>query len=175
MYKKLPSETVIETITNMENGKLFRICYESDVSLNAATKKLGTIKIKKIVEATVRTGVEYNNIERIVEKKENRPADAPVRNYTNNYKWLVPNKVKYNSNTEKTYIQVAPLVSGGNKKVKYIMINGDSETFIEPKDFEETVKEYVLPSYFKKSGEAPEVMTLNCENIIRIGDLGETI
>jgi hypothetical protein len=171
MSKKLSSDVVINVVNNIESGRFFRICYESEVPLNAATKKQKNVHISKVVETTARTGVEYNNIERVIERKETKSDDAPVRAWTNNYEWVIPNKVKYNSNTKKNYLQIAPITKGGNTKVKYVISTDGNDIEVDPSNFESVAKDYVIPSYFNKRGDVPEVMTINCENIVRIDNV----
>lgn len=177
MYKKLESAEIFESINNIKGGRMFRICFESEVPMSAQSKKqFPGMAIKKVTETTVRTGVQYGNIKSVIDRRSNEEPKESTRTYTNNYEWVNQNRVKYNTNTGKNYIQVATIPSGANTKVQYVFeFEGNPvDVFNRDEKIEDMVASYAIPSYSKKKG-TPEIMTISFDNIIRIGNTGKSI
>ena len=154
-------EEIINAVSKIGNGQYVRICYQSELPLKASFKKQNPgSKIIKVTETTVRLGVDYDNIQSVIDRKSNESPDKEKKNYTNNFSWIIENVVKYNSNTDKNYLCVATVKNHSNSHS--VIYNNDKETSIEE------VKENIIPSYFNK-GSDREVYTIKFDNIIKIG------
>lgn len=138
-------------------GRMMRISYTTELPVKAKYKKQG-IRIVKEVETTVRTGVAYKNISKVIERR-NSPDYVPPKPRENNSEWVIPNVLLKNNNTGKTYLYVAPMRKGNNLKALY-KIN----THENPLD---VMKEYVIPSYFAEK-DMPDVITICVDNIKKI-------
>lgn len=160
------NNAIINEIKRIGGGQMTRIVYGSDLPIKAEFKKLGYC-IRKVVESTVRIGVNYNNIAEVVAKRENETPNETAHKKVSNYEWLVPNRICYNSNTEKTYVRVAPLNKGGaNRKSEYIVTAPNGITkIVSSLDAEES--NMVQNSYWT-SNNRPVVQNISVENIIRV-------
>ena len=147
---------IIDAVSKIKNGTFFRISYRTTVPVKSAYKD--TVKIEKFVDTTVRTGINYRNTKSYV---------APVSSITrkNNNIWLESNKnkIKYNFNTDKLYINLYTMQSGDNSHIKYrVSINGDVSVCNSLNNF----REYVQNSYFTKSKSGMYQVTL--DNVYKI-------
>jgi hypothetical protein len=116
-------------------------------------------------------GVNYFNIASVIAKKA-AEGDKPKQARVNNYSWIIPNKVKYNSNTDKTYLQVATLNHGHNTKNQFLVYNpNEGWIVLEKEEFEMSEYYTMLDSKSKGSskGEKPEVYTITFDNIYKLG------
>ena len=154
----------MEIINNIKPGVCVRFGFISQVPVKAAFKD--DFQIRKFVVTTGRTGVRYNKLKAVLERKEESPAK---RNTTNNYTWVIPQKVKFNSNTQKNYLVIATLPHGHNSKVAFEVRQGDKYCYFHGKKefMESEFAQYVQPSYFKKSS-GTEVMSVNLDNVFCI-------
>ena len=162
------NEVIINALKSIKPGCLFRITYKSELPVKAEFKKNG-YRLVKITEATVRTGVDYSNIQSVIEKRENASEDGAVaKQRENNFEWIIRDRVSYNSNTNKFYARVATLRNGGaNIHSKFILVDSMSETY-ELEKLSESQKDIVQNSYWNRAS-APEVQNISFENIISIG------
>lgn len=166
-------EEIINTINNIKAGEFFRITYKSVLPLKAEFKKQG-YSIVKTTEATVRTGCDYDNLESVKEAKEEKTQNGITESKprTNNYQWVIEDKVSYNTNTDKYYLRIAPLNNGGaNKKTTYTVTNL-TETYTLEK-LEETEKSLVIASYFGNAYTPSPVQNISFDNIISIGKVAD--
>ena len=170
--KTLLREQIISATKEIRGGTIARITYKTEVPVKAEFKKQG-YRIIKIVETSVRFGVNYNNISSVILRKSNPDYTPSFRK--NNYEWVIKNRIKHNNQTNKDYLVVASLPSKHNTKVKYI-IEG---TFVGTIDTGDTIdpnyKHIVIDSYFKKASESREIRSISFENIININKIGEKI
>lgn len=145
---------------NVKPGVFIRINYKSDASLAAKAKKEGHT-VTKVVGKTVRFGVNYFEIEAVKEKEAART--EPKKEMKQLYESLIPNTLYRHIEKGNLYIQFATVHGGGHTQTEWF-IDGQPATL-------EQVKEcgYVIPSYWNKSGEAPEVQKIKLENVISIG------
>ena len=159
---------MIEAIKEVRPGTFKRISYKTELPLKAEFKKQG-YRIYKIVETTARFGINYNNIKTVIDRRAEQQ-DTVRRNVTNNYEWVVRNRVKHNNNTNKDYLCVASLPKGHNTKVRYIV----EGTFVGTIDMGDVLdgpyKNLVIDSYFKPSTSGNEIKTISFDNIITIGN-----
>ena len=169
----LSKEMILEAAQKVKNGTITRVTYKTEVPLKAAYKKLG-YKVVKVVETSGRLGVDYNKISTVIARKAEESAkEAIQRAY--NYEWVIDNKVKHNTATNKDYLVLTSLPNGHHTKSKYIVMCGDIQgTFTSEEFMSSDAKEYVLNSYWNK-GASPEVKTISFENIVHLNCVGERV
>ena len=171
--KTLTRDQIMDTISNVKNGQIVRVTYQSEVPLKATFKDL-EMKIYKFTETSVRTGVNYHNIENVIKRKAEQKGE-PLRKKTNNYEWLIKNKVKYNKNTGKEYIVFAPLKKGDHTKVIYALCFESQIIMLSESSFKHVYSDSVIPSYWTPSKTGEDIKTVSFENVIRIGNVGSKI
>ena len=143
---------IVKISKEHKTGTFVRIKYRTAPPLTAnaiATEH----DIQKITEKTVRLGVNYMNISKVKEAKENGRGtremyEAPI----------IENLLYENKKNGKLYLRVAT-VEKDNSKVTWL--HNGKETDLED------VKGYVRPSYFNKK--TMEVQNISVENIISLG------
>ena len=170
--KTLSKESILEATSSIRGGTIARISYCTELPLKAEFKKQG-YKIKKYIETSVRIGVNYHNIASVKARKEAAIVNESKPIKKSNYEWILKNRVKYNTNTEKDYLVVAVLPQHSNDKVKYVIDipNGSSVSNLAIFD---TFANMVLDSYKAKKDDR-EIRYISFENIITINDVGEKI
>lgn len=149
-----------EIIENVKPGTFIRIKYKSDASLAAKAKKEGH-SVTKIVEKTVRFGVNYFEIESVKEREAART--EPKKEMKQLYESLIPNTLYKHIEKGNLYIQFATVPEGGNTQTSWL-IDGNAATLDQVKE-----SGYVINSYWSPKGEAPEVQKIKLENVISIG------
>ena len=154
----MKTEAIIKRVSEIPAGRFFRVRYITKVKLKAEYEKQG-YSILKIVDTTTRTGVKYQNIAG-VELKDKFEDKQPK---TNNWEWVVKDRIKHNTKTGKDYLVIAPSSKGSNTVKSYILTipEGVSNTIPEC-DVKNT---YAVPSYWK-DGEKPAVMNVTLENVL---------
>jgi len=108
------------------NGSFFRIKY--------MTEKPEA----KVVEATVRTGVNYSHISSVIPTLN----DPNKKKRVNNYHSLIPNKVYFNTKTGKYYLYVYP-TEGSNYKGE-IIETGEKVTDEKPAVIKKIMIDHIL-------------------------------
>lgn len=166
MYNALDYNAVVKAVEEVKNGTMVRVSYASDVKLKKAFRDLGC-KVTKIVDTTVRLGVNYSNIRQVIENRENS-YNVETTKRVNNYTWIIPNKIKYNSNTDEYYLQFANVKNHNNIKVKYIVTDECGETSISD-SIDSLPKEMFCAV---GGGNMPIVQTVKVKNILKIGKVG---
>ena len=149
-----------EIMENVKPGVFTRIKYKSDASLAAKAKKEGHT-VTKIVEKTVRFGVNYFEIESVKEREAART--EPKKEMKQLYESLIPNTLYKHIEKETLYVQFATIPEGGHTNTEWL-IDGNAATLDQVKE-----SGYVINSYWNKTGEAPEVQKIKLENVISIG------
>lgn len=149
-----------EIFDSIKVGAFTRITYKSDASLAAKAKKEGHT-VTKVVAKTVRFGVNYFEIEAVKQKEAERT--EPKREMKPIYESLIPHTLYRHIDKGNLYIQFAIVHNGGHSRTEWL-IDGKPATIDEVKE-----SGYVIPSYWNKSGEAPEVQKIKLENVISIG------
>lgn len=173
--KTLTNEQIIEAVSNVKNGCITRITYKTELPIKAEFKKQG-YKIVKIVETSVRFGVDYFNIGSVVERKAKEAEEGKVPVVRKNpYEWIIDNKVKHHIEKDRYYVVAANLNGGHNTKSKYVLIGSAIGNLDMGDEIDPHYTHIVLDSYFKKSSSGGEVRTIAFENIIRINDLGTKV
>ena len=160
----LSREQIIKVAGEVKGGRIMRVTYKTELPLKAEFKKQGYVLIK-IIETSVRFGVDYHNIAAVIERKANAEPKEPVVR-SNNYEWVIENRVKYNKNTEKEYLVVANLPGHSNSRVKYILEGTMVGTIDMGSEIDPHYRHMVRDSYFNPSATGGEVKTISFCNII---------
>lgn len=147
-------------MSDIKNGTFMRVTYKSDVNIKSAYKKAG-YEVIKFVETTTRTGISYGSV------KNNNV--IPTSTKANNYEWDMVNKIRYNTNTEKHYIFVAPIAKGNNTNTRYfVKLNG---TVV----YQTNSKQKLIDKYenmlYASNGGFPTVQNIAIDNIISINGI----
>lgn len=152
--RKMKTRNIVKQIEKLPNGRFFRIRYLSNLPVKAEYAKQG-IAVIEIVETTVRTGVAYKNIK--------TTSKSTTRNKIENaWSWVIPNKIRYNKNTSKNYLVVAPIKEGSNTKRSFILSMKNSNSFVT----EAEICSYINNSYWKK--QKPVIQNITIDNILTI-------
>ena len=156
--------TITRILNQIKNGVFTRFGFETQVPVKANIKD--NISITKTTFITGRTGVNYNNL-KAVKERENK---STIKR-TNNYSWIINNKLKYNSNTDKFYLQVA--TNKHNNVKSFYTIHKDGKFFIcaTKNQLQKRFGEYCLNSYFTNNKEQSPVLTVNIDNIIKVNNI----
>lgn len=171
--KTLCKETILDAVSGVKNGTITRVTYRTEVPLKAAYKKLG-YSIVKVVETSGRLGVNYHNIASVIARKAEEGLKEAIQR-TNNYEWIIDNKVKHNTVTGKDYLVLASFNNGHHTKSKYIVkCDAIDETLSSEEFMNSDMKEFVINSYWNK-GASPEVKTIAFDNIIQISSFGDKV
>lgn len=160
--KTLSKKQIINEIKKIHGGTLFRLGYITEVPIKAEFKDV--ISITKVTETTVRTGVNYSHIKTVKERLSNRESSEPK---TNNFTWVIKNKIRHNSNTDKDYLWCAHFNKGNHSNSYYIYSNKETNLMCDGSNIEE-FKEYIRPSYFTKQSSDKSVFNIALENIFRV-------
>ena len=153
----MKTKVILKKLEEIPAGRFFRIRYISKVRIRAAYENDGWT-LFKIVDTTTRTGVKYKNIKGV----SSTYSDEYVPKKTN-WEWVIKNRVKHNTQTNKDYLVVAPITKGNNTNVTYVLTTPEGVTNTIDKASAEI---YAVPSYWKE--ETPTVMNITLENILMI-------
>lgn len=168
----LSREQIIEAVTGIKNGTIARVVYKTELPVKAAYKRQG-YRVIKVVETSGRFGVNYNNISTVIARKALQEEQESTPR-TNNYQWLIKNKVKHNTATNKDYIVMASFNHGHNTRSSYIIVSDtEGPTQGSRELLDEMLKELVINSYWSSKGLPTEIRTIAFENILRINNIGE--
>lgn len=167
-------EEIITVVGNVKNGTITRVTYQTFLPVKAAFKKQG-YSIVKVVETSGRLGVNYNHISAVIARREleAQQGKEPVER-TNNYEWVIENKIKHNRATEKDYLVIANLPKGHHTKSKYIVTTLEGQTTYSSLDFLQNpeLRELVINSYWTPSQSGGEVRNIAFDNILAINRNG---
>lgn len=154
----MKTESIVKQIEELPNGRFFRMKYLTKLPVKAEYSKQGVV-ILKIVETTARTGVAYNKIKSVIEKMTGKTKEEKE----SNWEWIIPNKIKYNTNTKKSYFVIAPIKKGSNTDKIYILSERNNVRVVA----EDEIKNYVNDSYWVDK-EKPAVQNITLENVLTI-------
>ena len=170
----LNREQIIEATNKVRNGTIARVTYRSEVPLKAEFKKQG-YKLIKITETSARFGVEYGRIASVIARKAEQALEESTTHRANNYEWVIRNKVKYNTKTDREYLVLANFNGGHHTKSKYIL----EGTFVGTIDMGDTIDDayehIVIDSYYKRPDSYGEIKTIAFDNILRINNMGQKV
>lgn len=169
----LSREQIIEAVQGVRGGTITRVTYKTELPVKAEFKKKG-YRVFKIVETSARIGVNYGQIASVRARAEEL-IDKTVPKKADNYEWVIKDRIRHNTKTDKDYVVLISFNKGHNTKVKYI-IEG---TFVGTVDMGDTLeqpyKHIVLDSYFSKKSTSTEFRNVSFENIIRINKIGTKV
>lgn len=171
--KTLERNTIIESIDRIHNGCLVRVTYKSEVPIKSEFKKQG-YHITKITETSGRVGVNYHNIASVIARKSESLVENTTKR-TNNYEYVIKNKVKYNTNTEKDYLVLANFNKGHHTKTKYIVYGSIVGTLDCGDELPTGYKDMVQNYYLNREGSESEIRTIAFENILAINNIGNKV
>lgn len=154
----MKTENIVKQIEDIPKGRFFRMKYLTKLPVKAEYSKQGVV-ILKIVETTARTGVAYNKIKSVIEKMTGKTKEEKE----NNWEWIVHNKIKYNTNTKKSYFVIAPIKKGSNTDRIYILSERNNVRVVT----EDEIRDYVNDSYWIDK-EKPAVQNITLENVLTI-------
>lgn len=160
----MTNQELTNRLNNITKGAFVRIKYMTELPVQAAQKH--HYNVYKIVEQTVRIGVNYNNIQRVKAKVELR-ADTPTKEYTNPYKQVFKNMIYQHEKTGTQYLQFATVPNNAHVKTKYVVIDAVGIIHNDYTKQDVINADIVLPSYWKEH-EVPEVQKVKIENIISL-------
>ena len=172
LKSNMTSDEVINTVSTIKNGTMARLKYKTELPLKAEFAKLG-YKMYKIVETTVRFGVNYANISSVIEKKNlssNEDKDKVRIKRHSNTDWVIKNKILHNNNTDKDYLVFAPMKKGANNKYNFVLVDSTNHQFsfnywILPEDF----KQMVQQNYWTSHRDFHDIKNISIENVIWVG------
>lgn len=165
-------DEVVNIVSTIKNGTMARLKYKTELPLKAEFAKLG-YKMYKIVETTVRFGVNYANISSVIEKKNlssNEDKDKVRIKRHSNTDWVIKNKILHNNNTNKDYLVFAPMKKGANNKYNFVLVDSTNHQFsfnywILPEDF----KQMVQQNYWTSHRDFHDIKNISMENVIWVG------
>lgn len=160
-------DMITEALNSIHPGSFVRIGYHTELPLKSAFVKEG-YKIIRTSETTVRTGVNYWNIQYVRNERANR--SEPARSHISHIVPVIKNKIYKNENTQQMYLRVFPTVKGTNKISTYLFIKPDGSVRMT-NTLDSDMKEMVRDSYFRKSSFNP-IHMIKLDNIFRIGKYG---
>lgn len=149
---------VVAIMEEIKNGTLGTVEYKSEVPINKDAKKEG-VKIVSWTKKMVRFGAAYKNLIKGEEPTEKKPR-------TNNYSWVVINKVAHNNSTEKDYIRVSNINRKTIRRMYALFMNDEIQKVTANV---EELANYLQPSYLQnKTYQKPVVQNISLENVVSI-------
>ena len=156
-------EAVMKAMEIMKKGTFTHFEYVSELPVKAEYKN--NIKIYKHTTMTARFCINYSSIRKVIERRNNNLQNTKPLN--KNFNWVIKHAISYNTNTQNTSLHVYPFANSYPKNVYMIYTPADC-LVVDSDVFERNYAEYVIPSYFKKTGKN-DVFQVNIKNVIRIG------
>lgn len=163
------SKEFLDMIDNIAPGVLIRVQYRTKVPTLAKEKN---ILIEKISSTTCRTGVRYNNIQKVIDRKseqEPRTDDKPVKD---NRISIIYNKLYYNKDTQSYYMRFATCPKGNHTKSIYRVIENGIDSYVfDKKELKKLYGDKIYKSYFGEKSSNHEIFDIRLENIISINNI----
>lgn len=153
-------EQIMSVLRNRQKGSMLRLTYRSEPPVSAVAKKAG-YEVEKITETTVRWGVAYSNIRKVINRREmDKELGLERKEPTLWWTWVEPNIIKQHNKTGAKYLSVASVPKGHNTLSRYI-VNGQEVS-------EKRLREMglLIPSYWQK--EDVEKYDIKLDNILEI-------
>ena len=158
-------EMIIEALNNIHPGSFVRVGYRTELPLKSSFSKQGC-KIVRVSESTVRTGINYRNIQSVIEEKAGQ-LEAP-RAHRKVITSVIKNKIYKNLDTDQMYLRVYPTRKGTNKKNTYLVITSNGDRYFSD-NINNEMKEMIRDSYF--DNKFRPISMIKIENVYRIGDV----
>lgn len=157
----MEKKELINKLEAIKNGTFVRIEYECELPVKAELKNQG-VKIFKHTSELCRLGISYKNLSEVKAKLESGNTSSKPRK--NNYSYEIKNKLCFNSNTEKNYLDVFSCKNNAKKSYyKFVFEDGNALPF----ESETVLKDMLIPSYFNKK--SSPMKRINIENVIALG------
>lgn len=157
------NSTLTEMIKKLGAGVIFRITYKTEMPVSAKNRKEG-IRVYKIVSQCTRTGVSYDNIQEVIDKKKDSEDNTAHSSYCFP---VVLNRIYQHKNTGTQYLRLARVNKHSNTNVQYVMIDKNGTKPID----ETKARVYTIPSAWNYSGPSPVVKNIKLENILAINNV----
>lgn len=152
-------ENIINIMSQIKNGTFFRVVYRTEVPIKKSFKDEG-FKVIKTSSVITRTGVNYKNISGV----EIKPLGDTGKPRANNYEAIIANKLYFNTNTKKNYINIYPVKNHKTRSVYEFYINNIKIATRKPEEID-----FSDDMFLKKSSHGPVPMQrINVENIVSI-------
>lgn len=155
----MDSERLLKFIKEIPGGRFFRLRYVSHLPVKACYEKDG-ISIMKVVNVTTRTGVKYTSVAD-VEYKSPHQLEKEAKN--SNWEWEIKNRIKFNTNTRKRYLVIAPINSNKSKSTYILTDKQGNVEIVEKRD----IQEMIIDSYWRKEPDRP-IHNICFDNILSI-------
>lgn len=151
-----------EQLSKIKNGTFMSVEYKSSLPVKSEYKKQG-VEITKYSKIVVRTGVAYSNLKSVIERRAKETAtDAqPKVQRTNNFSWVIENRIKFNSNTNKEYVALAVVPKMRAISSRYEVKTADGIVSCDSFD-----KNLVIDSYWTDKN--VDILTIATDNILSI-------
>ena len=164
MEDKALSTKLYDIVSKIPSGRLFRLTYITELPIKSELKNKGCL-IEKVNRITVRTGINYNNIQEVKNLRAMGELSYDT-NYHTTKMWKVSKRIFFNPNTNKEYLAVSPIRKGSNSDCYYQVTfpEGHMALCLNLGGFEE----WVIPSYFRNSPTGGNILHINTDNIISI-------
>lgn len=161
---------LIKEAKKVRNGTYTRIGYRSELPVKAELKKQRYV-VYKYTEMTVRLGVNYGKMSSVIARKELEAPRSTSR--VNNFEWVIKNKVRFNSNTNKHYMYVADVgKTGQHTKSMYILETKEGSEIVS----KDKLADILIPSYFNRTTlDRSEMKNISFENIYLFNHLGQSM
>lgn len=152
-------ETITTIMNQIKNGTFFKVTYRTEVPLKKSYKDAG-YKVVKTSSVITRTGINYKNISGV----EIKPLGDLSKPRANNYEAIIANKLYFNANTKKNYINIYPVRGNKTKSTYEFYINDIKIATRKPEEID-----FNSDMFLKKSSHGPVPMQrINVENIVSI-------
>lgn len=149
-----------EQLNKIKSGTFMSVEYKSTLPVKAQYKH--DVQIVKYSKIIVRTGVAYGNLKSVIAKKALEEANPqPQVQRANNFSWVIKNRIKFNSNTQREYLALAVVPNMKAIGSKYEVTTKEGTTVCDSFD-----KNLVIDSYW--SSKDVDVLTIATDNIIAI-------
>jgi hypothetical protein len=151
---------ILEAIAQRKKGTMMRICYKTKPSLSAPAKKAGYV-VEKITETTVRWGVRYSNMKKVIaQRTQDIQLGLERKDFKPWWSWEKEYVIKQHCSKPDKYLTVACVPKGHNTVSKYY-VNGQEVTCEQLKSMG-----LLVPSYWTEKDLA--TYDININNIIEI-------
>lgn len=141
---------IVDRLNSIHSGSFHKVMFKSEPPMKAAYKNSG-LKVVKVTEMVMRTGISYAAIKTASDESSTKRA--------NNYESVIKNKLLFNTKTQKHYARVYPY---SNVKSRYYVVSGLKVIPVED------ISEYVIPSYLNKKADDVVVLNIGIDNILSL-------
>lgn len=165
---------ILKKLAEKKKGTFFRVVYKTNPTLNKEAKKSG-VEITKIVEKTVRSGINYSGTKsaKIKAKCREEKETSEQRKITKWWHYVIANYIAEHNTNGTQYAVFFPTLKGTNTKSTYFL-NGEEVPYEKvipflstTSDADEPLKDAPLTDEDKYS-KLHDFLLVKAENIIEI-------